>query len=62
MADISYDKLWRSEYYCEFSAKDKTQDLNQTQLKLEVNYSYKKEEKISKKFEPFNEKDVVSKT
>ena len=39
MADISYDKLWCSEFYKNVSAKDKVQDINLNQLKLKVNDS-----------------------
>ena len=38
----SYDKLWRSEFYSNVSAKDRVQDLNLDQLKLKVNDTYKK--------------------
>ena len=36
MADISYDKIWRSEFF-NISAKDKDQENNLNQLKLKVN-------------------------
>ena len=43
------------------SLKDKLQDLNSNQLKLEVNDTYKKDEKITKNFEPVNDGDVINK-
>ena len=45
MAYISYDKLWRSEFHNNVSAKDRVQDKNPKQLKLEVNDTYNKDEK-----------------
>ena len=37
------------------------QDLNNNQLKLEVHDTYKKHEKITTKFEPTDDSDVVTK-
>ena len=36
MADISYNKLWESEFDGIVSKRDELQDLNNNQLKLEV--------------------------
>ena len=47
MADISYGKLWRSEFHNNVFAKDRVQDINLNQLKLKVNDSYMKNEKIA---------------
>ena len=52
MAYISYDKLWRSEFYNNVSAKDRFQDISPNQLKLKVNDSCKKDEKLTTNFEP----------
>ena len=41
--------------------KDKVQDINIHQLKLEVHDSYKKHEKLITNFEPVNGEDVISK-
>ena len=60
LAYISYDKLWRGEFYNNVSLKDKVQDENLNQLKLKVNDAYKKDEKISKNFTPSNDEDVVN--
>ena len=60
MAYISYNKLWESEFDGIVSKRDKLQDLNINQLKLEVHDSYKKDEKITTNFEPDN-KDVINK-
>ena len=46
MACISYNNLWESEFDGIVSRKDKLQDLNINQLKLEVHDTYKKDEKL----------------
>ena len=61
MAYISYNKLWESEFDGIVSKRDKLQDLNIIQLKLEVHDTYKKDEKISTNFEPVDNKDVINK-
>ena len=42
MAYISYIKLWESQFDNTVSKRDKLQDLNINQLRLEVHDSYKK--------------------
>ena len=61
MAYISYNKLWESEFDGIVSKRDKLQDLNINQLKLEVHDTYKKDEKITTNFEPTDNSDVVNK-
>ena len=61
MAYISYNKLWESEFDGIVSRRDKLQDLNINQIKLEVHDTYKKDEKISTKFEAVNNEDVINK-
>ena len=61
MAYISYNKLWESEFVNIVSKRDKLQDLNMNQLKLEVHDSYKKDEKITTNFEAVNDEDVINK-
>ena len=61
MAYISYDGLWRSEFYNIVSAKDKMQDTSFTQLKLIVNGTYKKDEKITTNIKTSNDEDVKNK-
>ena len=61
MAYISYNKLWESEFDGIVSKRDKLQDLNINQLKLEVHDTYKKDEKITTKFEPTDDTDVINK-
>ena len=61
MAYISYNKLWESEFDGIVSERDKLQDLNINQLKLEVHDSYKKDEKITTNFEPIDNSDVIHK-
>ena len=61
MAYISYNKLWKSEFDGIVSKRDKLQDLNINQIKLEVHDTYKKEEKITTDFEAVNDEDVINK-
>ena len=61
MAYISYNKLWESEFDRIVSKRDKLQDLNINQLKLEVHDTYEKDEKITTKFEPIDNSDVINK-
>ena len=49
MAYVSYDKLWRSDFYKNVSTKDRVVDTNFKYFKLKVNENYKKNEKIPKK-------------
>ena len=61
MAYISYNKLWESEFDGIVSKRDKLQDLNINQLKLEVHDTYKKDEKLTTNFEAVDDKDVINK-
>ena len=61
MAYISYNKLWESEFDGIVSKRDKLQDANISQLKLEVHDTYKKDEKITTRFGPINNSDVINK-
>ena len=61
MAYITYNKLWESEFDGIVSKRDKLQDLNINQLKLEVHVTYKKDEKITTNFELTNDEDVINK-
>ena len=61
MAYISYNKLWESEFDGIVSKRDKLQDLNINQLKLEVHDTYKKDEKITTNFEAIDDSDVINK-
>ena len=61
MAYISYNKLWESEFDGIVSKRDKLQDLNINNLKLEVLDTYKKDEKLSTNFEPVDDSDVINK-
>ena len=61
MAYISYNKLWEIEFDGIVSKRDKLQDLNINQLKLEVHHTYKKDEKITTNFEPNDNEDVINK-
>ena len=61
MAYISYNKLWESEFDGIVSKRDKLQDVNISQLKLEVHDTYKKDEKLTTNFEPTDSSDVINK-
>ena len=61
MAYISYNKLWESEFDGIVSKRDKLQDLNINNLKLEVHDTYKKDEKQTTNFEPVDDLDVINK-
>ena len=61
MAYISYNKLWESEFDDIVCRRDKLQDLNINQLKLEVYDTYKKDEKITTNFEAVNNEDIINK-
>ena len=61
MAYISYNKLWESEFDGIVSKRDKLQDLNKNQLKLEVYDTYKKDQKIGTNFEAVDDEDVINK-
>ena len=61
MAYISNKKLWESKFDGIVSKRDKLQDLNINQLKLEVHDTYKKDEKITTNFEALDDSDVINK-
>ena len=61
MAYISYNKLWESEFDGIVSKRDRLQDSNISQLKLELYDTYKKDEKISTNFKPVDDSDVINK-
>ena len=61
MAYISHNKLWESEFDGIVSKRDKLQDLNINQLKLEVHDAYKKDGKLTTNFEPNDNEDVINK-
>ena len=61
MAYISYNKLWESEFDGIVSKRDKLQDFNISQLKLELHDTYKKDEKKTTDFEAIDDSDVINK-
>ena len=61
MAYITYNKVWESELDGIASKRDKLQDSNNNQLKLEVHDTYKKDEKITTNFEAVDDEDVINK-
>ena len=61
MSYISYNKLWESEFDGIVSKRDKLEDANNSQLKLEVHDTYEKDEKITTDFEDFDDNDIINK-
>ena len=61
MAYISYNKVWESEIDGIVSKRDKLQDSNINQLKLEKYDTYKKDEKLTTNFEPTDNSYVINK-
>ena len=61
MAYVSYNKLWENEFDGIVSKRDKLQDFNIIQLKLEVNDIYKTNENITTNSEAVDDKDVINK-
>ena len=61
MAYISYIKIWESEFDGIVSKRDKLQESNINQIKLEKQDTYKKHEKIRTNSEPFDNSDVINK-
>ena len=61
MTYISYNRLWESEFDGIVSKRDKLQDSNINNLKLEVLDTYKKDEKLTTNFEPVDNSDVINK-
>ena len=61
MAFVSFNKLWESDSDNIVFKKDKLQDININQLKLEVHDTYRNDEKLTTDFEPNNNEDVISK-
>ena len=60
MAYKSYNKLWESDIDGIVSKRDKLQDLNTNQLKLELHDFYEKDEKITTNFEPVIDSDFIN--
>ena len=61
MAYISYNKLWESEFDGIVSKRDKLQDINIKNLKLEIHDTYKTDEKLTTNFEAVDDSDVINK-
>ena len=62
MAYIIYNKLWEKEIGKIVFKKDKIKDMNINQLKLKLDESYEKDEKITTHFESVINDDVINKT
>ena len=61
MAYIRFDKFWRLEIYNNVPTKGRVPDKNFNQLKLKVNNTSEKDEKLSTSFQPQNIEYVVNK-
>ena len=61
MACIPYNKLREREFDNSVSKTDKLQDMNINQLKLEIHDIYKKDERMTTNFKPFDDSDVMNK-
>ena len=53
--------MWESEFDGIVSKRDRLQDSNISQIKLEVHDTYKTDEKITTNFEPVDDSDVINK-
>ena len=62
MACISYNNVWESEFVNIVSRRDKLQDINVIQLKLQVHDTYIKDEKLTTNFEAVNDEHVIYKS
>ena len=62
MAFISYFKLCEIEFDNIVSKRDKLQDLYINSIKLKIQDTYKKDEKITTDFEHINNKNVINKS
>ena len=62
MAYISYNKLWESQFDNIVSKRDKLQNMNFNQIKLEVDDTYKEDKKITTNFEAVDNENVINKT
>ena len=61
MAYISYNKLGESEFDGNVFKRDSLQDSNMNQLKLKLDDTYKKNEKITTNSEPIDDTDIINK-
>ena len=61
MTNISYDSLCRSEVYNNVCAKSRAQVININQSKLKLNITYKKDEKLTTKFEAVDDEGNLNK-
>ena len=61
MSYVSYNEFLKSEFDNIASKRDILQSMNNNQLKLEVHDTYKKDEKLTTKFEAIDDEDVLQK-
>ena len=62
VAYVSYKKLWESKFDNIVSKRDRLQNLNNIQLKLEVHDTNKKDDKIRTNFNAIDDKGVINKS
>ena len=62
MTHIGYGNICRTEFYTIVSGKDTLENKNLNQLKLKVDDTHKKDEKITTNFETSKDKDDINKT
>ena len=62
MAYTSYNKLWKNEFDNIVSKRDRLQDLNINQSKLDIHDTYEKDEKYKTNFEPTDSLDFEDKS
>ena len=61
MASIIYIDFWEDEFDNIVSKTYKVQHITLKELKLDVRDIFKEDEKITKKFEPSNDEDLINK-
>ena len=61
LAFVSFEKLWRSEFFDNVSAEDRVRDKNLNQLKFKVNDTYKFYGITTTNFETVDDQDFKNK-
>ena len=61
MAHVSYDNLWRNEFYIKVSAKNRVQYRNTNHLKIKLNDLYRRGGKITTNSKASNDEIVINK-
>ena len=61
MAYINFNKLWENYFDNIVSTNDKIQNMKINQIKLKLDETYKKDERVTANSKPSNDKDVINK-